>query len=157
VAWGWPALRVALAGVLGLALCAGCGGAGGGESGDAAATAAARVKGGLEGLQAGAKLATPQLVAMTDQLRFEPAAVTVARGTTVAWRNDSAVAHTVTADPARAQTAGNVQLPASAEPFGSESVQPGQTFTRQLTAVGEYRYVCRIHEGAGMVGRITVE
>jgi plastocyanin len=130
---------------------------GGGESGDAAATAATRVKGGMEGLQAGAKLGTPQLVAMTDQLRFEPAAVTVARGTTVAWRNDSPAAHTVTADPARAQTASDVRLPAGAEPFESESLQQGQTFTRQLTVAGEYRYVCRIHEGSGMAGTVTVE
>lgn len=156
VEWGRPALRVGLAGAVGLALFAGCGGTGG-ESGDAAATAAARVKGGMEGLQAGVKLGTPQLVSMTGQLRFEPARLTVARGTTVAWRNDSSVAHTVTADPARAQTASDVQLPAGAEPFASENLQQGQTFTQQLTVAGEYRYVCRIHEGSGMVGSVTVE
>jgi plastocyanin len=36
-------------------------------------------------------------------------------------------------------------------------VQAGQTFVRQLTVAGEYRYACHIHEGSGMVGIITVE
>ena len=66
-------------------------------------------------------------------------------------------AHTVTADPTRARTARNVQVPAGAEPFESEGLAPGQTFARRLTVAGEYRYVCRIHEESGMVGMITVE
>jgi plastocyanin len=83
--------------------------------------------------------------------------VTVPVGATVVWRNDSSVPHTVTADPARPRAASNVQLPSGAEPFESESLGQGQTFTRQLTVAGEYRYVCRIHEESGMVGTITVE
>jgi plastocyanin len=94
---------------------------------------------------------------MTDGPRFEPARVPVPAGATVVWRNDSSVPHTVTADPARARTAANVHLPSGAEPFESESVPPGQTFTRQLTVAGEYRYVCRIHEESGMAGIVTVE
>jgi plastocyanin len=152
---GGQALRARLAGAVWLVLLAGCGGTGDGESG--AATATARFKEGMEGLQGGVQRGTPVVVTMTDGLGFEPARVTVPVGATVLWRNDSSVPHTVTADPARARTASNVQLPSGAEPFESESVPPGQTFTRQLTVAGEYRYVCRIHEESGMAGIVTVE
>ena len=138
-----------------LVLLAGCGG--GGESVDASATATARFSEGMEGLQGGIQRGMPATVTMTDGQQFDPPRVTVPAGTTVLWRNVSAVQHTVTADPARAKTASNVQLPAGAEPFESESLAQGQTFARQLTVAGEYRYVCRTHEESGMVGIITVE
>jgi plastocyanin len=150
-------LRARLAAAVGLVLLTACGG-GGGETGESAATAAARFKGGMEGLRAGVEAGMPpQVVVMTRESRFEPARLTVARGTGVAWRNEAPAPHTVTADPARAQTAGNVQLPAGAEAFGSESLAQGQTFTHQFTVAGEYRYVCRIHEASGMVGTVVVE
>jgi plastocyanin len=146
-------LRGWLAGAACLMLLAGCGG----ESVDASATATARFSEGMEGLQGGIERGMPSTVTMTDGQRFDPPRVTVPVGTNVVWRNVSATEHTVTADPARAQTASNVQLPPGAEPFGSESLTQGQTFARQLTVAGEYRYVCRIHEGSGMVGIVTVE
>ena len=143
-----------LAAVLAL-LAAGCGG--GGESVDASAAAVARFREGTEGMQGGVQRGMPAAVTMMDGSRFEPARATVPAGATVLWRTDSAAPHTVTADPTRARTTGNVQLPAGAEPFASDSVPPGQTFGRQLTVAGEYRYVCRIHEESGMVGAIIVE
>jgi plastocyanin len=152
---GWRVPRVWLARAVWLVLLAGCGGPDGGGSGDA--TAVARLKEGMEGLRGGVERGIPVAIAMTDGLRFEPARVTVPAGATAVWRNDSSMPHTVTADPARARTASNVQLPPGAEPFESESVPPGQTFTRQLTVAGGYRYVCRIHEGSGMLGIVTVE
>ena len=136
-------------------LAVGCGG--GGESVDASATAVARFREGTEGMQGGVQRGMPATVTMTDSLRFEPSQVTVPAGTTVLWRNASAVEHTVTADPTRAGTASNVRLPDGTDPFESEGLSQGQTFARQLTVAGEYRYVCRIHEGAGMVGIVTVE
>jgi plastocyanin len=124
---------------------------------NSAATATTRFSEGMEGLQGGVERGMPPTVTMTDALQFEPSQVSVRVGAPVRWRNNSAVAHTVTADPSRVQTADHVQLPAGVEPFESESVPPGQVFTRQFTVAGEYRYVCRIHEGSGMVGIITVE
>ena len=152
---GGLTLRMCLTWATALALMVGCGG--GGESVNSAGTATARFSEGMEGLQGGIARGMPATVTMTDALKFEPAQVTVPAGSTALWRNASAVQHTVTAEPARAQTASNVQLPFGAAPFGSESLTQGQTFAQQLTVAGEYRYVCRIHEGSGMVGSITVE
>ena len=148
-------LRVCLMGTTMLALAVGCGGAGG--SAGAEATATARFREGMEGLQGGVERGMPATVTMTEGLQFAPPRVTVPVGSTVLWRNASAVQHTVTADPAKAGSAGNVRLPAGAEPFESESLSQGQTLARHLTVAGEYRYVCRIHGGAGMIGVITDE
>ena len=152
---GGRRLWVWMAGAACLMLLAGCGS--GGESVDASATATTRFSEGMEGLQGGIERGMPATVTMTDGQQFEPPRVTVPAGTTVLWRNVSEVQHTVTADAARAKTASNVQLPSSTEPFESESLTKGQTFARQLTVAGEYRYVCRIHEGSGMVGIVAVE
>lgn len=144
-----------LIGTIVLLLVVGCGGAG--ASAGAEATATARFREGMEGFQGGVQRGMPATVTMTEGLRFEPSQVTVPVGTTVLWRNESTVQHTVTVDPSRATTVGNVQLPAGAEPFESAGLSQGQTFAQQLTTPGEYRYVCRIHEGSGMVGTVTVE
>lgn len=148
-------LRILLTGASALILVVGCGRGEGAV--DASATATTRFREGMEGLQGGIERGMPATVTMTDRSQFEPPRVAVPVGTTVVWRNSSAMPHTVTADPAKAMTASNVQLPAGAEPFESETLQSGQTFVRQLTVAGEYRYVCHIHEGSGMVGVITVE
>lgn len=152
---GGRRLWVRMAGAAFLMLLTGCGGGGG--SVDASATATARFSEGMEGLQGGIQRGMPATVTMADGQRFEPPRVTVPAGTTVLWRNVDTVQHTVTADAARAKTAGSVQLPSGAEPFESEGLAQGQTFARQLTVAGEYRYVCRIHEASGMVGIVTVE
>ena len=147
--------RIVLTGATALVLVVAC--ACGQDSMDASATATTRFSEGMEGLQGGIERGMPATVTMMDGSQFEPARVTVPVGTTAVWRNSSAVSHTVTANPAQAMTASHVQLPAGAEPFESETLQSGQTFVRQLTVAGEYRYVCHIHEGSGMVGIITVE
>jgi len=147
--------RILLTGATALVLVIGCGG--GRESVDASATATTRFREGMDGLQGGIERGMPATVTMMDGPRFEPARVTVPVGTTAVWRNGSAGSHTVTADPAQAMIASDVQLPAGAEPFESETLQSGQTFVHQLTVAGEYRYVCHVHEGSGMVGIITVE
>jgi plastocyanin len=148
-------LQILLAGVTAIVLVFACGC--GQESVDASATATTRVRDGMAGLQGGVDGGMPAAVTMTDGLQFEPARLTVPLGTTLVWRNTSTMSHTVTANPAQAMTASNVQLPAGTAPFESPTLQPGQTFAHQFTVAGEYRYVCHIHEGSGMVGIITVE
>jgi plastocyanin len=63
--------------------------------------------------------ATAAAVQMTDALKFDPASVTVPRGTTVTWRNTSQTAHTVTDDPAKAANPADAQLPSGAQAWDS--------------------------------------
>ncbi len=95
-------------------------------------------------------------VTLSNQLRFEPAAVTISAGQAVRWLNTSALIHTVTADPSRAAQAANVRLPADADTFDSGDIGPGGSFTWTFTVPGEYRYICIPHEGAAMTGTIMV-
>src|SRR6185369_437754 len=112
------------------------------ESVDASATATTRVRDGMAGMQGGVDGGMPAAVTMTDGLQFEPARLTVPVGTTLIWRNAGSMSHTVTADPAQAMSASNVQLPAGVEPFASATLPSGQTVAHQFTVAGEYRYVC---------------
>jgi plastocyanin len=100
--------------------------------------------------------ASAPTVQLTDQLRFEPATLTVARGTTVTWRNTSSVPHTVTDDPSKAANASDAQLPSGAQPWDSGNLNAGQTFTHTFDVPGTYKYFCQPHEAAGMVATITV-
>ena len=97
-------------------------------------------------------------ITLTNQLRYEPAAVAISAGQAVRWRNTSALIHTVTADPSKAAQAANVRLPAGVDAFDFDSgdIAPGESFTWTFNAPGEYRYVCVPHEGAAMVGTIVV-
>ena len=95
-------------------------------------------------------------VTMNNQLRYEPAAVTISAGQAVRFSNTSALVHTVTADQTRAVSADNVRLPSGAEAFDSGDIAPGESFTWTFTEPGEYRYICVPHEGAAMVGTIMV-
>lgn len=100
--------------------------------------------------------ATTSTVQMTDALKFEPASLTVPRGTTVTWRNTSTIAHTVTDDPSKAATKADSELPAGAQPWDSGNLNPGQTFTHTFDVPGTYKYFCQPHESAGMLGTIIV-
>jgi plastocyanin len=93
---------------------------------------------------------------MTTFLAFAPDAVTILDGETIEWRNRSLFTHTVTADPALAADPADVELPPDAASFDSGEVAAGQTYRRTCTVPGTYRYVCRPHEGQGMMGTIVV-
>jgi len=94
---------------------------------------------------------------MTGDLRFDPSPVEITAGDSVTWNNTSTVVHTVTADPELAVDADSVELPGGAETFHSGNVEPGETFTRQFTVPGRYRYFCVPHESAGMVAELVVK
>jgi plastocyanin len=95
-------------------------------------------------------------VTMTNALRFEPATLTVPRGTTVTWLNATSMDHTVTDDPAKAANKADVALPTGGQAWDSGTIAPGQRFQHTFDTPGTYRYVCIPHEAAGMVGTITV-
>jgi plastocyanin len=92
----------------------------------------------------------------SPKMIFVPASVTVKAGDTVKWTNPYNITHTVTFDPAQAQTAADVSLPAGAEPFGSADIEEEGTFSHTFTVKGTYKYVCKLHEAMGMVGTVIV-
>jgi len=96
------------------------------------------------------------MVTLTDGFTFAPRQVTVHVGETVEWRNLSPFPHTVTDDPAAAGQKDDATLPRGAAAFGSGTMQSGETWRMAFAAPGTYRYFCRLHEGIGMIGEITV-
>ena len=101
-------------------------------------------------------VAQGQTVNMTDTYQFQPATLTVPRGTTVTWMNTGQQQHTVTDDPAKAANRADAQLPNGAQPWDSGLIDAGKTFTHTFDTPGEYTYFCMPHEALGMVARITV-
>lgn len=95
-------------------------------------------------------------VKMTDELKFDPATVSIKVGDTIHWDNVASVSHTSTDDPSKAATASDAVLPSGAQTWDSGLLNPGQTFDHQFTVAGDYDYFCIPHEGAGMKGHITV-
>jgi plastocyanin len=146
-----PALRTLSATVLGLAivlLTAAC-------TSNVAAKAAPA---GATGAGTSGSAAQTFTVSMTDANQFVPASISVPRGSTVTWTNTGrdAVPHTATGDPTLAVNPPDVALPAGAQPWTSDALGPGQTFSHTFDVSGSYRYFCRYHETLGMVGTITV-
>lgn len=87
---------------------------------------------------------------------FDPIGIHIQPGQTLRWtNNDPGNAHTATAyHPAifdRPQ-----RIPDGAEPWDSDYLLPGESFSVTLTVPGVYDYYCLPHEHAGMVGRIVV-
>jgi plastocyanin len=100
--------------------------------------------------------ATTTIVKMTDDYKFNPASITIPKGTTVEWQGTGAQPHTVTDDPAKAMDKSHTVLPSGAEPWDSGLLNPGQSFKHTFTVAGDYAYICIPHEAMGMVGKITV-
>lgn len=76
------------------------------------------------------------VIDITDN-QFTPASLAVDPGTTVTWRSNGALTHTVTSTV-----------------FGAQRLAPGQSFSYTFAAAGTYPYVCDIH--AGMAGTVSV-
>src|SRR5215207_1455880 len=73
-------------------------------------------------------------------LTFDPSAVTVSTGTTVAWTNEDAVPHTVTSTDGA---------------FDSGIFDPGGSFAFTFNDPGSFAYVCQLHPQ--MQGTVTAE
>ncbi len=112
------------------------------------------------GLSGGQALAESRTVDVTmkqaPKARFVPDVVNISVGDTVHWTNPAFVTHTVTFDPAQAQTAGDVTLPGGVAPFGSGDIEEDQSYSHTFTAKGTYKYVCKYHEAMGMAGTVIV-
>ena len=124
--------RMLGAGLLSLAFATGlaaCGGDGGGGQPEA-------------GQEAGAGGTTVQI----KQFRFQPDKLEVSRGTTVTWRNEDAILHTVTAG-APGQPKGS---------FDKELADKGTAASVTFDSPGTFTYFCSRHPEA-MRAEITVK
>lgn len=74
---------------------------------------------------------------------FDPSTVTIKAGTTVLWRNEDTIAHTVT------------YVGTGVKQFDSLSLEPGETFYNVFNAPGRYKYADTQH--SFMEGLIIVE
>jgi plastocyanin len=76
---------------------------------------------------------------------FQPAALTVKKGTTVTWTNKDSYTHTVTSGIS----------PSPNGTFNSNNVSANQTFSFKFDNTGSFDYFCMIH--TQMKAKITVE
>jgi plastocyanin len=95
--------------------------------------------GGGAGLQAVTSGTAATTVKQTDDLKFEPATVSVKAGDVVGFTNSGTTPHNVTFDAGVA----------------SQTMNGGDTFLVKFTTPGTYKYVCTFH-APGMAGTITV-
>lgn len=124
-----------------------------GAGGALGATAAAR-----------AQDATTHRVEMTDELVFDPDALTVAPGDTVVWETVGSIGHSVTAyedeipdDAAYFASDGLEDESSARSAYPDEGdVAEGETYEHTFEVEGTYDYFCIPHESVGMLGTITV-
>lgn len=102
-------------------------------------------------------------VEMADGQVFEPEGFTAAAGETIVFENTSSESHTVTAyedglpDGADYFASGGATSEQQARSSIADGlIEPGESFELTLEEPGTYRYFCIPHEGAGMIGTITV-
>jgi plastocyanin len=129
-------------------------------AGGAATVAAGAVASGSATAQEG----ETHTVDMTDELIFDPDAITVAPGDTIVWENVGAIGHTVTAYdgeiPADAEyfSSGGADSEAAARENypGPADIPGGERYEHTFEVEGTYEYFCIPHESTGMVGTVTV-
>lgn len=127
-------LWLTLALFMGATLLAACGGQAT-TSSSTGATPASTPSG-----EASAKEVRVKIVEQNGQYAFQPATLTISKGTKVTWTNESDAPHTVTSNTNAFNTPSNLQ--------------ENQTFSMTFTTAGTYAYHCNIH--TYMKGTITV-
>lgn len=103
-------------------------------------------------------------IELSEDLRFDPADVTVLVNTTVRWRNAGTTAwHTVTAYEDRIpegapyfDSSGRENESAARRAPAEEYLRPGDVFEVTFAVIGDYVYFCVPHEGAEMKGIVHV-
>lgn len=91
--------------------------------------------------------ASNEVIVRLEGFAFSPPLATVKAGTTVKWVSDGLMGHTVTSAISGA-TRGSL--------FDANLTSSVTTFSFRFTQPGAVPYVCRPHEGLGMVGTINV-
>jgi plastocyanin len=72
-------------------------------------------------------------------MTFTPATITVTAGTTVTWKNNDNMTHTVTAND---------------DSYDSGNIGAGSSFSKTFSIAGTYPYHCSIHPS--MTGKVVV-
>jgi len=72
-------------------------------------------------------------------MTFAPATITVTAGTTVTWKNNDNMTHTVTAND---------------DSYDSGNIGAGSSFSKTFSIAGTYPYHCSIHPS--MTGKVVV-
>jgi plastocyanin len=77
-------------------------------------------------------------IKMTNDLKFDPATVTIKVGQTVRWENAASIQHSTTDDPSKAAKAEDAQLPSGAKSWDSGLLDPGASFDQTFTVACDY-------------------
>jgi plastocyanin len=113
-------------------------GGGGATTAGAAATTAAGGAATTSASGGGAPAAGAGAVSIKD-FAFNPADVTVAKGTTVTWKNDDSATHRIKSGDGS---------------FDSDDLKNGDSFEHTFDTAGTFDYICGIHPS--MKGKVTV-
>jgi plastocyanin len=94
-----------------------------------------------------------------SSLMFHPSTTTVKMGTTITWRNDEPITHTVTSGRFEGvdKTTG---LRSSQDPdgtFNAKLAGKGKTFSFTFTKPGDYTYYCDIHQGMNATIKVVAD
>ncbi|XP_062227787.1 plastocyanin, chloroplastic-like [Phragmites australis] len=85
-------------------------------------------------------------------LVFEPSEFTVKSGETITFKNNAGYPHNIVFDEDEVPSGVDTSKISQEEYLNA----PGETFSITLTVPGTYSFYCEPHQGAGMVGKVTV-
>lgn len=114
-----------------LFVLAGCGGGGSSSGSSTQPTVAPTATATTAATTAPAKVIQVKIVEKDNRYSFDPASITIPKGSQIVWTNTSDAPHTVTSD-SNAFTA-------------SSNVTQNQTFKMVFNMAGTYTYHCSIH------------
>ncbi|KAI8014300.1 hypothetical protein LOK49_LG05G03834 [Camellia lanceoleosa] len=120
------------------------------EAGVAAVVATA-----ASAILAGNAMAMEVLLGSSDGgLVFEPSSFSVAAGEKIVFKNNAGFPHNVVFDEDEVPSG----VDATKISMSDEDLlnAPGETYAVTLTEKGSYGFYCTPHQGAGMVGKVTV-
>ena len=85
-------------------------------------------------------------------LVFEPSEFTVKAGEAITFKNNAGYPHNVVFDEDEVPSGVDAAKISQEEYLNA----PGETYSVTLTVPGTYGFYCEPHQGAGMVGKVTV-
>ncbi|CAN1315257.1 Plastocyanin, chloroplastic [Linum perenne] len=87
-------------------------------------------------------------------LAFVPSKFSISSGETITFKNNAGFPHNIVFDEDEVPSGVDVAKISMSEEDLLNA--PGETYKVSLTEKGEYSFYCSPHQGAGMVGKVTV-